>query len=64
MGRPGGCVPSTTTPNVFWIDMSKSKLAVGQPTERLDVDSGEFYAGETSARFEPTAGFDFLPVAH
>jgi penicillin V acylase-like amidase (Ntn superfamily) len=55
---------STSSPNVFWIDMSKLKLAAGQPTERLDVESGEFYAGETSARFKPTAAFDFLPVAH
>jgi penicillin V acylase-like amidase (Ntn superfamily) len=54
---------STSSPNVFWIDMSKLKLAAGQPTERLDVDSGEFYAGETSARFRPTAAFEFLPVA-
>jgi hypothetical protein len=44
--------------------MSKLKLAAGQPTERLDVDSGEFYAGETSSRFKPTAAFDFLPIAH
>jgi choloylglycine hydrolase len=54
---------STSSPNVFWIDMSKLKLAAGQPTEKLDVDSGEFYAGETSARFKPTAAFEFLPVA-
>jgi hypothetical protein len=43
--------------------MSKLKLAAGQPTERLDVDSGEFYAGEASERFKPTAAFEFLPVA-
>jgi penicillin V acylase-like amidase (Ntn superfamily) len=55
---------STSSPNVFWVDMSKLKLAAGQPTEKLDVDSGEFYAGETSASFKPTAAFDFLPVAH
>jgi hypothetical protein len=49
---------------VFWVDMSKLNLAVGQSTEKLDVASGEFYAGETSARFKPTAVFDFLPVAY
>jgi penicillin V acylase-like amidase (Ntn superfamily) len=54
---------STSSPNVFWVDMSKLNLAAGQPAEKLDVDSGEFYAGETSARFKPTAVFNFLPVA-
>jgi choloylglycine hydrolase len=55
---------STSSPNIFWVDMSKLNLAAGQPTERLDVESGEFYADETSSRFKPTAAFDFLPVAH
>jgi hypothetical protein len=35
-------------------------LAAGQPTVRLDGDSGEFYAGETSERFKPTAAFQWL----
>ncbi|RBP09665.1 penicillin amidase [Roseiarcus fermentans] len=54
---------STSSPNIFWVDMSKLNLAAGQPTETLNVDSGEFYAGETSARFKPATAFDFLPVA-
>jgi choloylglycine hydrolase len=54
---------STSSPNVFWVDMSMLKLAVGQMTEKLDDDSGEAYAGETSASFKPAATFDFLPIA-
>jgi penicillin V acylase-like amidase (Ntn superfamily) len=55
---------STSSPNVFWVDMAKLNLAAGQPTTKLDVDGGEFYAGETSAHFKPATAFDFLPVAH
>ena len=51
---------STTSPNVFWVDMSKLNLARGQPTRELAVD-GRILAGETSSQFQPAAPFMFLP---
>jgi penicillin V acylase-like amidase (Ntn superfamily) len=53
---------SSTMPNVFWVDMSKLDLAAGSPMKRLDVDSGKFYAGETSADFKPASNFEFMPA--
>jgi penicillin V acylase-like amidase (Ntn superfamily) len=53
---------SSTTPNVFWVDMSKLDLAAGSPMRRLDVDSGKFYAGETSTDFKPVSNFEFMPA--
>lgn len=55
---------STSTPNIFWVDMAKLNFTAGQPAQKLDVDAGESYAGDTSAKFKPAATFDFLPVAH
>jgi hypothetical protein len=42
--------------------MSKLDLAAGSPMKRLDVDSGKFYAGETSADFKPASNFEFMPA--
>lgn len=53
---------STSSPNVFWVDMAKLDFTEGQSTKKLDVDGGEFYAGDTSARFKPTVAFNFMPV--
>ena len=53
---------STTSPNVFWVDMGKLNLTKGQPTRKLAVD-GRILAGETSGQFQPAAPFAFLPAS-
>lgn len=53
---------STTAPNVFWVNLHDINFAAGQPTKRLDVDTGKFYSGEVSKEFKQTEPFKFLPV--
>jgi penicillin V acylase-like amidase (Ntn superfamily) len=53
---------STTSPNVFWVDLTKFNFAVGQPTSKLDVDHGETFSGDTASKFKPAGVFNFIPV--
>lgn len=53
---------STSSPNVFWVDLHKINMTAGQPTRRLDVDSGKIYAGEVSQEFKQADAIKFLPI--
>jgi choloylglycine hydrolase len=51
---------STTTPNVFWVDLANFNLDAGQSVKKLTLTSGAIYAGNTSAKFQPAEPFKFL----
>ena len=53
---------STTSPNVFWVDLTKFNFAVGQRTSKLDVDHGETFSGDAASKFKPAGVFNFIPV--
>ena len=50
----------TDTPNIFWVDLSKLDLSVGQPMRRLAVEGAPVMAGEVSNRFEKQTDFQFM----
>ena len=50
----------TDTPNVFWVDLSKLDLSVGQPMRILPVEGAPVMAGEVSSRFEKQTDFEFM----
>ena len=50
----------TDTPNVFWVDLSKLDLSVGQPMRMLPVEVAPVMAGEVSSRFEKQTNFQFM----
>lgn len=47
------------TPNTVWVDFSKVDFSTGAEVKKLELDSGQIYAGETSADFIATAPFEF-----
>ncbi len=53
---------STTSPNVFWVDLNKLNFGVGQPTLKLDVDHGEIFSGDAVSKFKPARVFNFIPA--
>jgi penicillin V acylase-like amidase (Ntn superfamily) len=53
---------STTSPNVFWVDLTKFNFAIGQPTSKLDVEHGETFSGDAASKFKPAAVFNFIPA--
>jgi penicillin V acylase-like amidase (Ntn superfamily) len=53
---------ATRSPNVFWVDLAKINLAVGQPTLKLEVDHGEIQSGDTAPDFKPVGEFHFIPA--
>jgi choloylglycine hydrolase len=50
----------TDTPNIFWVDLSKLDLSVGQPIRMLAVEGAPVMAGEVSDRFAKQTGFEFM----
>ena len=50
----------TDTPNVFWVDLSKLDLSVGQPMRMLPVEGASVMAGDVSSRFEKQTDFEFM----
>jgi choloylglycine hydrolase len=51
---------SSYSPNVFWVDLKRLKLAPGSPTMMLDLSSRPIIAGEASAQFKPAKPFEFI----
>jgi choloylglycine hydrolase len=51
---------SSYSPNVFWVDMTKLKLAPGSQPMKLDLSTRPIYAGEVSDKFVPAKPFEFL----
>ena len=50
----------TDTPNIFWVDLSKLDLSVGQPMRMLPVEGAPVMAGDVSSRFEKQTNFQFM----
>jgi len=53
---------STLTPNVFWVNFPSIDLSEGAPVKKLDLVSGETYAGNAARQFVETAPFRFLGI--
>jgi len=51
---------STSSPNVFWLDLDQLDFSEGAPVQRLMLTDGSVYAGEAAAHLEPTKAFAFL----
>jgi len=51
---------STTSPNVFWLDLDGLDFSEGAPVHRLMLTDGSVYAGDAAAHLEPTEPFAFL----
>jgi len=51
---------STSSPNVFWLDLDQLDFSEGAPVQRLMLTDGSVYAGEAAAHLEPTEAFAFL----
>lgn len=49
------------SPQIFWIDLKKQKLDVGEPVRKLTVVGNFDLMGEASGKFEKAALFQFLP---
>jgi penicillin V acylase-like amidase (Ntn superfamily) len=52
---------STSTPNVFWVNLSDLNFEAGSPTMKLTLEDDIFYAGNVAQQFQPTEPFVFLP---
>jgi choloylglycine hydrolase len=50
---------SALSPNVFWVNLTKLDLKRGAPVKKLTVGDIFNYAGESSAKFETSAPFEF-----
>lgn len=53
---------STLTPNVFWVNFPNIDFSEGAPVKKLDLVSGETYAGNTVDQFVATPAFRFLGI--
>ena len=53
---------SATTPNTFWIPISKLNLAKGAPVLKLPLVGGKIYSGDASNKLQPAKPFSFLPA--
>lgn len=53
---------SVRSPNVFWVNLDKLDFAEGSPVKKLTLTDGSIFAGDTSARFQPTDPMQFLSV--
>lgn len=51
---------SSYSPNVFWVDLGKLKLAPGSRPMKLDLSSRPIIAGEASKLFKPAEPFKFI----
>lgn len=51
---------STSTPNIFWLELKDLKFAANQPTLKLSISNGEIYAGNAIKGLKPATPFKFL----
>ncbi|HWL11317.1 MAG TPA: linear amide C-N hydrolase [Planctomicrobium sp.] len=51
---------STTSPNIFWVDIAKLNLAEGAKPSRLNLKGNPILAGEVSEKFEEAVPFKWL----
>lgn len=50
---------SSTSPNVFWVELADLDFSEKGETRKLDVANGEIYAGNVAAKFVKAAPFQF-----
>ena len=53
---------SATSPNTFWISLSKLDFSENAPVQKIQLSNGAIFAGDISNQFIPTKPFDFLPA--
>ncbi len=51
---------STTSPNIFWVDLADLDFKAGSPVKRLKVHDGPVYSGNTAEKFQLAKPFEFL----
>ena len=51
---------SSYSPSIFWVDLTKLKLAPGSAPARLDLGGRPILSGEVSDKFVPAEPFKFL----
>ena len=51
---------SSYSPSVFWVDVTKLKLAPGSQPMKLELVNGQIYAGEVADKFVPAKPFEFM----
>lgn len=51
---------SSTSPNVFWVDLSEIDFSEGAPVKKLKAENGAVYAGNATKYFAPAEPFKFL----
>jgi penicillin V acylase-like amidase (Ntn superfamily) len=53
---------SATSPNTFWISLSKLDFKESAPVKKLTTAGGNVYAGDASSKFKIAEPFAFLPA--
>ncbi len=53
---------SATSPNTFWISLSKLDFSENTSVKKIQLSNGEIFAGDVSSQFIPTKSFNFLPA--
>lgn len=53
---------SATSPNTFWVTLSKLDFAESAPVQKIKLSDGAIFAGDISDQFIPTKSFEFLPA--
>jgi len=54
---------SATTPNTFWVPLSKLNFSAGAPVMKLQLVGGKIYSGDASGKFRASKPFTFLKAA-
>lgn len=54
---------AVTTPNTFWVDLTKADFKAGAPVFRLPLEAHEIYAGDATAEFKQSKPFEFMAVS-
>ena len=53
---------SATSPNVFWVPLSKLDFRQGAPVKKLTIAGGRIYSGDAAPYFAPAQPFAFMPA--
>lgn len=54
---------SSTSPNAFWLSLTKLNFAEGSQVMKLALDAGQIYSGEVSTQLKPATPFTFMPAS-
>lgn len=53
---------STLYPNIFWVDFKDVNFTESAPVKKLNLTTGETYAGNAASRFVDSAPFKFMGI--